>query len=173
MAHRGDRTAMRPLLRILYPLRRTRIAVLGARRAPRRDCRARQALCRAGAPNARFPSRGRWRPRPSQRWLCGPPSADRRGGDGKGRALGWFGLIVLGAATLSACVSTTAMRNGRFAEQGRDYDRAVVEYTRALREHPNDGNVRQALERMKLRAAQEHFTRARRLASSGNLDEAL
>ncbi|HEV8317783.1 MAG TPA: secretin N-terminal domain-containing protein [Vicinamibacterales bacterium] len=113
------------------------------------------------------------RPRPSQRWLCGPPSADRRGGDGKGRALVWFGLIVLVAATLSACASATSMRNGRFAEQGRDYDRAVIEYTKALREHPTDSNARQALERMKLRAAQEHFTRARRLATAGNLDEAL
>src|SRR5712691_7939327 len=84
-----------------------------------------------------------------------------------------FGLIVLVAATLSACASATAMRSGRLAEQGRDYDRAVVEYTKALRDNPTDGNARQGLERMKLRAAQEHFTRARRLAAAGNLDEAL
>jgi general secretion pathway protein D len=84
-----------------------------------------------------------------------------------------FALIVLVAATLSACASATAMRNGRLAEQGRDYDRAVVEYTKALRDNPTDSNARQALERMKLRAAQEHFTRARRLAAVGKLDEAL
>src|SRR5262249_61183608 len=76
-------------------------------------------------------------------------------------------LIVLGGVALPACATSTAMRNGRVAEAGRDYDRAVVEYTRALRENPSDSGARQALERTKLRAAQEHFTRARRLASAG------
>src|SRR3989454_8501945 len=84
-----------------------------------------------------------------------------------------FALIVLVVATLSACASTTAMRSGRLAEQGRDYDRAVVEYTKALRENPGNNGARQALERTKLRAGQEHFTRARRLATVGKLDEAI
>ena len=84
-----------------------------------------------------------------------------------------FLLIALLAVTCSACATSTAMRNARLAEQGRDYDQAVVEYTKALRENPTDSGARQGLERTKLRAAQEHFTRARRLASAGNLDEAL
>ena len=37
---------MRLPTEILYPLRRNRIAVLGARRAPRRCCQTRQRLCR-------------------------------------------------------------------------------------------------------------------------------
>ena len=39
-------TAMRLLMRILYPLRRNRIAVLGARSAPKRYCQTSQRLCR-------------------------------------------------------------------------------------------------------------------------------
>src|SRR5437660_8014436 len=71
------------------------------------------------------------------------------------------------------CASTSALRRGRDAERNRDYDIAVVEYTKALRLHPNDMSTRLALERAKLRAAQEHFNRGRRLAALAKLDEAL
>src|SRR2546428_262867 len=54
-----------------------------------------------------------------------------------------------------------------------DYDRAVVEYTRALRLHPDDATVRLSLERAKVRASQEHFLRGRRLAAVGKFGEAL
>jgi general secretion pathway protein D len=65
------------------------------------------------------------------------------------------------------------MRAGQRAEQAQDYDRAVVEYTKVLRERPDDRAARQALERVKLRAAQEHYTRGRRLTTVGKIDEAL
>src|SRR5262245_18500568 len=81
--------------------------------------------------------------------------------------LAGLGLVAVG------CASSAALRRGRDAEQRRDYDVAVVEYTRALRLHPNDTNTRLALERAKLRASQEHFNRARRLAALTKLDEAL
>jgi general secretion pathway protein D len=80
-------------------------------------------------------------------------------------------LAVVAALALSACA--TAMRSGERAEQLRDYDLAVVEYTKALRSDPDNRNARQALERAKLRAAQEHYSRARRLYTVGKLDEAL
>jgi general secretion pathway protein D len=80
-----------------------------------------------------------------------------------------FGLVILTAG----CASTAALRRGRDAEQRRDYDIAVVEYTKALRVHPNDMTIRLALERAKLRASQEHFNQARRLAALGKLDDAL
>ena len=65
------------------------------------------------------------------------------------------------------------MRDGQRAEQAQDYDRAVVEYTKFLREHPDDRTARQSLERVKLRASQEHYTRGRRLSTVGKIDEAL
>jgi general secretion pathway protein D len=65
------------------------------------------------------------------------------------------------------------MRTGRQAEQLQDYDRAVVEYTRALRDKPTNRDARLALDRAKLRAALDHFNRGRRLANAGRLDQAL
>jgi general secretion pathway protein D len=84
-------------------------------------------------------------------------------------------LIVLGVVALGAsgCATSAALRAGREAERAADYDRAVVEYTKALRERPGDPHRRMALDRAKLRAASAHFTTGRRLASVGRLEEAL
>ena len=65
------------------------------------------------------------------------------------------------------------LRAGQIAEGQQDFDRAVVEYTKALRERPNDRTARASLEQAKIRAAQDHFARARRLASTGKFEEAL
>ena len=80
---------------------------------------------------------------------------------------------LLVALTVSACATSAALRNGRRAEQLQDYDLAVVEYTKALQRNPDDRAARQSLDRVKLRAAQEHYARARRLYTVGKLDEAL
>jgi general secretion pathway protein D len=82
-----------------------------------------------------------------------------------------FALLV--AVATSGCATTAAMRSGRRAEQLQDYDLAVAEYTKAIRQHPTDRGARQALDRVKLRAAQEHYARARRLYTVGKLDDAL
>jgi general secretion pathway protein D len=74
---------------------------------------------------------------------------------------------------LGACAATTASRRGREAERRQDYDVAVVEYTKASRLKPDDRSIRLALERAKLRAAQEHFNRGRRRAAANDLDAAL
>ena len=73
----------------------------------------------------------------------------------------------------SACATTSGMRAGQQAEVNQDYDQAVIEYTKVLRESPNDAEARRALQRAKLRAAQDHLTRGRRLAANARLDEAL
>jgi general secretion pathway protein D len=82
-------------------------------------------------------------------------------------------LLPLVALLVAACATTSPMRAGRSAEQAQDYDRAVVEYTRALQANPDDREARQALDRAKLRASQDHFTRGRRFHATGRLDEAL
>src|SRR5258705_395022 len=84
-------------------------------------------------------------------------------------------LAVLLALTiaLSGCATTGTFRAGQLAELGQDYDRAVAEYTAALRRHPDDRTLQVSLQRAKLRAAQDHLTRARRLEATGKLDEAL
>ena len=65
------------------------------------------------------------------------------------------------------------MRVAGDAEATQNYDLAVAEYTKLVRANPNDRNAQQGLERAKLRASQDHFTRARRLAATGKLEEAL
>ncbi len=82
-------------------------------------------------------------------------------------------LLALLVVSVSACATTAAMRNGRSAEQLQEYDRAIVEYSKALRQNPEDRVARQALERAKLRSAHDHYARARRLFTVGKLDEAL
>ena len=74
---------------------------------------------------------------------------------------------------LAGCATTGTLRSGQLAEQGQDYDRAVAEYTVALRKHPDDRTLQLVLQRAKLRAAQDHVARARRLEATGKLDEAL
>jgi general secretion pathway protein D len=84
-------------------------------------------------------------------------------------------LIVVAAATLlvASCASSGAMHRARDAERRGDYDAAVIEYTKAVRRKPDDLTARLSLDRAKLRASQEHFTTARRLAALGKLEDAL
>ena len=85
-------------------------------------------------------------------------------------------LSALGASCLLVCACATssgALHGGQAAEQRQDYDLAVVEYTKALREHPDSMDARVFLERAKLRASQDHFTKGRRYAATGKFDLAL
>lgn len=75
-------------------------------------------------------------------------------------------------ALLSGCVTGAALREARRAEERQDYDLAVVAYTRAVQHDPNNVDARAGLRRAKLRASQDHFTRARRLSATGRLEEA-
>jgi general secretion pathway protein D len=77
------------------------------------------------------------------------------------------------AVALSACAGSTSLHLAHDAEFRQDYDRAVVEYTKVLRQKPDDGDARAGLERSKVRASEEHLQRARRLSAVGKLDEAL
>jgi general secretion pathway protein D len=87
--------------------------------------------------------------------------------------LPFVAVLVSWCVLAAGCAATTAARRGRDAEHVQDYDRAVVEYTKAVRLNPNDTNVRSALERAKLRASEDHFERGRRLAATGKYDQAL
>ena len=82
-------------------------------------------------------------------------------------------VAVCCAGLMAGCASSAALRNGHAAERADDFDRAVVEYTRAVREHPDNKDAQLSLERARLRAAELHFSRGRRLAATGKLDDAL
>ena len=74
---------------------------------------------------------------------------------------------------IGGCATTGTYRSAQLAEQSQDYDRAVADYSAALKKHPNDRTTQLALQRAKLRASQDHVARARRLEATGKLDEAL
>ena len=76
------------------------------------------------------------------------------------------------AVLVAGCV-TTGIRAGQLAEQAQDYDRAVIEYTKVLKEHPDNREARLSLDRAKLRAALDHYNRGLRLRNGGRLEEAL
>jgi general secretion pathway protein D len=82
-------------------------------------------------------------------------------------------LLALALAVTAGCAAGSALRAGQRAEQLGDYDRAVAEYTRALRQNPGDRDARLALDRARLRAADAHFSRGRRLAAQNRYEEAL
>jgi general secretion pathway protein D len=65
------------------------------------------------------------------------------------------------------------MRKAREADKAQDYDRAVAQYTQALRQKPTNTDARLALERAKLRASGFHFNRGRRLGAAGKLEDAV
>ncbi len=73
---------------------------------------------------------------------------------------------------VAGCATTTRDR-ARTAELAENFDEAVVEYTRALEERPDDRTLQRDLDRAKLRAAQYHQAEGRRLAGLGNYEDAL
>jgi general secretion pathway protein D len=77
------------------------------------------------------------------------------------------------AVLLTGCATATAMRTARQAEQALDYDRAIAEYTKVVREDPGNVDARASLGRVKLRASQEHTFAARRLAALDRFEEAV
>lgn len=83
-------------------------------------------------------------------------------------------LVLVAILTLTtACATSSGMRRGRQAEQAQDFDRAVVEYTTIARANPSSTEARTALQRVKLRASQEHAVRGRRLAGLERYEEAV
>jgi general secretion pathway protein D len=77
------------------------------------------------------------------------------------------------SVAIAGCATGKAMRAGRDADIVKDYDRAVVEYSKVLRADPENREARKALELSKIRSSLDHFSRGRRFEASGRLDEAL
>lgn len=103
-------------------------------------------------------------------------SSEPAGSPRRGRRAGVLARIALALAVVAlaaACASSGALRNAQRAERVEDYDAAVVEYAKALRADPSNRQIREALERAKIRAAQAHYARGRRLAAAEKYEEAL
>jgi len=83
------------------------------------------------------------------------------------------GVVAMAVVALAGCATSSAFRAGEQAERIQDWDKAVLEYSKALQTSPDDRNARRGLERAKLRAAQRHRAEGRRLADRGLYKEAL
>lgn len=88
------------------------------------------------------------------------------------RRFPWLGLSAIVALSLG-CATSTAFRAGEKAERLGDWDRATLEYSKALREKPESLDARLALQRAKRRSAETHITQGRRLAARGLYKDAL
>lgn len=84
-----------------------------------------------------------------------------------------IGLVLFGALVLGACASSSAFRAGESAERRQDYDAAVLEYSRAVKEAPDNASYKRGLSRARLRASEAHANAARRFAGRGQYKEAL
>ena len=82
-------------------------------------------------------------------------------------------MLLVSALLAGSCATASPYQQGQRAERGQDYDRAVVEYTKAVRDRPDDKTARLALDRARLRAAEQHFFRGRRLAAVERYEDAL
>jgi general secretion pathway protein D len=82
-------------------------------------------------------------------------------------------LLPLVLALAAGCATSGAFRAGEKAERLQDYDRAVLEYQKAVKDSPDDVQYRRALQRARLRAANDHVNMARRLAGRGLYNEAM
>jgi general secretion pathway protein D len=82
-------------------------------------------------------------------------------------------MCLAAALAAGACATSSPYRMGERAERAQDFDRAVVEYTKAVRARPDDRTARLALDRARLRASQEHYFRGRRLAAADRQEDAL
>ncbi len=82
-------------------------------------------------------------------------------------------FAVAAALLLAACASSNAFRAGERAERRQDWDRAILQYSKAVQLDPDNLHYRKSLERARLRASEDHTTSARRLAGRGLYKEAL
>jgi general secretion pathway protein D len=82
-------------------------------------------------------------------------------------------LLVVWALVAAGCATSQAFRQGEKAERRGDYDTAVLEYSKASRESPDNANYRRSLERARIRASMDHATAGRRLLARGQYKEAI
>jgi general secretion pathway protein D len=76
-------------------------------------------------------------------------------------------------ALCAGCATTNPMKQARAAEQSEDFDLAVAHYARLVRAEPANREAQLGLDRAKLRAAEAHLGRGRRVFSQGRYDDAV
>ena len=83
------------------------------------------------------------------------------------------GAWTLALVASLGCATSAAFREGQKAERRGDWDRATLEYSKALKEKPDSLDARLAFERAQRRSAEAHVAQARRFAFKGLYKDAL
>jgi general secretion pathway protein D len=88
---------------------------------------------------------------------------------------GWPGraALLLVCLVLTACATSKPYRQGQKFAQAGDYDRAVLAFSKALNEDPQNVRYQMELSRARFRASQVHFDKAKKYLSSGRLELAI
>jgi len=71
------------------------------------------------------------------------------------------------------CATSQAFRTGEKAERRGDYDAAVLEYSKAAHESPDNLTYKHSLERARIRASEGHAAAGRRFLARGQYKEAI
>jgi general secretion pathway protein D len=77
------------------------------------------------------------------------------------------------ALAMAGCATSSAFRAGEKAEDRRDWDTAVLEYSRAVKDDPDNIHYQKGLERARLRASESHARNGRMLLARGLFKDAL
>ncbi|MEE8111372.1 MAG: secretin N-terminal domain-containing protein [Acidobacteriota bacterium] len=91
----------------------------------------------------------------------------------RSRKIPALALVVLGAFLASGCAVQKAFRSAEKAARAHQWDRAVIEYSKAATLKPSNARYRLSLARAKLRAGQAHFEKGRKLLAAGQLELAI
>jgi general secretion pathway protein D len=81
--------------------------------------------------------------------------------------------LLLALAPLAGCTSHLAYRQAETAAQRGDWDKAVLQYMKALEDDPDNITFRAALMRAKIKASQAHFEKGQEFEKAGVTERAL
>ena len=81
--------------------------------------------------------------------------------------------LLLALAPLAGCTSHLAYRQAETAAQHGDWDKAVLQYMKALEDDPENITFRASLMRAKIKASQAHFEKGQEFEKAGVTERAL
>jgi general secretion pathway protein D len=81
--------------------------------------------------------------------------------------------LLLALAVLSGCAARQAFKSGQREARRQNFDRAILDYSKAMALDPGNARYSVALARAKVNSSHEHFQRGKRLLAAEQLEEAI
>jgi general secretion pathway protein D len=81
-------------------------------------------------------------------------------------------ILLLSVCVVGSGCAASGLSRARQADALHDYDAAVAQYSKVLRDHPDNRDAQLGLQRAKLRASEAHLARGRRLFAVGRYADA-